>query len=92
MRVVSVTDVRQKATELLDRARQDGEPILICVRSRPVAYIVEAERYEKMEHDLKRLRAELFWQGVADAEAEHRAGKSRTYGSAEELIEEIELD
>lgn len=92
MKVVSITDVRQEATKLVEHARQNREPVLICVRSRPVAYIVDAEEYDALRRDLKRLRHELFWQGVAEAEAEHRSGQSRTYDDVEQLIADLELE
>ena len=92
MKVVSITDVRQEATKLVELAQMTREPILICVRSRPAAYIVEAEEFEALQRDVKRLRHELFWQGVAEAEAEHRAGQSQTYESADALIEDLGLE
>ena len=92
MKVVSITDVRQDATKLVELAQKTREPILICVRSRPAAYIVEAEEYEALQRDLKRLRHDLFWQGVEEAEAEHRAGLSRTYENADEMIEDLGLE
>lgn len=92
MKVVSITDVRQEATKLVELAQKTREPILICVRSRPAAYIVEAEEFEALQRDVKRLRHELFWQGVAEAEAEHQTGQSQTYESADALIEDLGLE
>jgi prevent-host-death family protein len=92
MKVVSITDVRQEATKLVEHARESHEPVLICVRSKPVAYIVEAADYEAMQRDLKRMRHELFWHGVVEAEAEHRSGQSRTFDNAESLIADLGLE
>ncbi len=92
MRVVSITEVRQDATKLVEHIRETREPVLVCVRSRPAAYIVDAEAYEAMERDLKRLRHELFWRGVAESEAEHRAGLSGSYESADDLIADLGLE
>ena len=92
MKVVSITDVRQAATKLVEHTQQTHEPVLIGVRSRPVAYLVEAATYEAMQRDLKQLRHDLFWQGVATAEAEHQAGQSRVYESADALIEDLGLE
>ena len=92
MKVVSITQVRQDATKLVDHTQQTHEPVLICVRSKPVAYIVEAELYEAMQRELRRLRYERFWEGVGQSEAEHRAGLSRVYESAEGLIAELGLE
>lgn len=91
MKVVSITEVRQDATRLVEHARQTREPVLVCVRSTPAAYIVDAEAYDAMERDLKRLRYELFWRGVAESEEEHRAGLSQVYDSAADLIANLGL-
>lgn len=92
MKIVSITEVRQDATRLVEHAQQTHEPVLVLVRSKPVAYIVDAAAFEAMQRDVKRLRQELFWQGVAEAEADHRAGLSRQYESASELIADLDLE
>jgi prevent-host-death family protein len=92
MKVVSITDVRQDATNLVEHAQKTHEPVLVCVRSRPVAYIVEAEAYEALQRDLKQLRHELFWQDVRAAESEHRAGQSQEYKNADALITDLQLE
>lgn len=92
MRVVSITEVRQDATKLVEQIRETREPVLVCVRSRPAAYIVDAQAYEAMERDLKRLRYEAFWRGVEESEHEQRAGLSRVYESAGDLIADLGLE
>jgi prevent-host-death family protein len=92
VKVVSITDVRQEATKLVELAQQTREPILICVRSRPAAYLIEAEEFEALQRDVKRLRHELFWRGVGEAEVEHRDGQSQTYESADALINDLGLE
>lgn len=92
MKVVSITEMRQDATKLVEHTHQTHEPVLVCVRSRPVAYIVEADMYEALQSDLKRLRHELFWQDVRVAESEHAAGQSHVYENADDLIAELQLE
>ena len=91
MKVVSITDLRQDATKLVDFAQQTHEPVLVCVRSRPAAYIVEAETYDELRREVARLRHELFWQGVAEAETEYRGGQGRDYTDVEALIADLGL-
>jgi prevent-host-death family protein len=91
MKVVSITDLRQEATKLVAYAQQTHEPVLVCVRSRPAAYIVEAETYDELRREIRRLRHELFWQGVAEAEAEHATGQSKSYASADDAIADLGL-
>ena len=91
MKVVSITDLRQEATKLVEHAHHTREPVLVCVRSKPVVYLVEATTYEDLQREVKRLQHALFWQGVAEAEAEHRAGQSEEYPSADAAIADLGL-
>lgn len=63
-------------------------------RSRPAAYLVGAESYERMQAELRSLRHELFWQGVGEARAEHQRGESTTYPApdVEALISDLHLE
>ena len=57
MKIVSITDVRQDAASLVEYANRTHEPVLVCVRSKPAAYIVEASTYEEMERGIKQMRS-----------------------------------
>ena len=92
MKVVSITEMRQDVTRVVEHAQRTHEPVLICVRSRPVAYLLEVGMYEAMQHDLKRLRHELFWQDVRAAESEHEAGQSQAFDSADDLVADLKLE
>jgi prevent-host-death family protein len=92
MRVVSITEVRQDATKLIDEATSTHEPILVIQRSRPAVYLVDAERYEAMERDLYELRRQSFWQEVDEAWAEHERGESPVYDNVESMIADLGLD
>lgn len=86
MKIVSITDVRQDATNLVEYARTAAEPVLVLQRSRPAAYVVGAEQYEAMQDELRRLRHDRFWQEVAEASTEYGSGGAAIYDTAEELI------
>ena len=92
VKIVSITDVRQDATRLVDHAHEAGEPVLVLQRSKPAVYLVGAAQYEAMAAELKRLQHALFWQDVAAAEAEHRAGRGRVYDDVERLIADLGLE
>lgn len=92
MQTVSITQVRQAATRLIDQVRRTHQPILVIQRSSPAAYLVDAAAYEALQHELRELRHQLFWQEVAAAQAEHRGGQTRVYDQADELIADLDLD
>ena len=91
MRIVSITNIRQDATKLIDEAEHSHEPILVIRRSRPAAYVVAASDYEEMQRELRRLRHEMFWHDVETAEEEYRRGEAHAYENADELIAALDL-
>lgn len=92
MQTVSITQLRQGATRLIDHVRRTHQPILVIQRSSPAVYLVDATAYEALQRELRELRHQLFWQEVGAARAEHRAGHTRVYDEADELIVELGLD
>jgi prevent-host-death family protein len=91
MDTVNITQVRQEATRLVEHVRRTHRPILVIQRSCPAAYLVDATDFEALQQELRDLRHQLFWQDVAAAQAEHRAGQTRVYDSADDLIADLEL-
>ncbi len=60
MRMVSITEIRRNAKEVIAELVRNKKPIAILKRSKPVAYIIDAESFAKMqlleEHDLMESR------------------------------------
>lgn len=50
MKMISVTDMRKNAKDVLTEVVNTKKPVVILQRSKPVAYLVDAESYEKMQH------------------------------------------
>ncbi len=92
MKVVSITEMRQGMTKLVEHAQRTHQPVLVRVRSQPVAYVVDVGMYEAMQRDLKRLRHGLFWEDVRAADSEHGAGQSEAFDCADDLIAELQLE
>ncbi len=92
MRTVTITEVRQDATSLVEEVQASKEPILVIQRSRPTAYLVGASAFEEMQAELRRLRHELFWQGVEEAADEYRRGQVPVYDDVEKLVSDLGLD
>jgi PHD/YefM family antitoxin component YafN of YafNO toxin-antitoxin module len=91
MRVVNVSDLDQGVTELVTYAKQARETVLVCVRSAPAAYIVDAETFDRLRRELVRLRHELLWRGVSEAEADYRDGRAKDYTDIDTLIADLGL-
>lgn len=49
MRMASVTEVRKSIRTLLAEVVRTRQPMVILQRSKPVAYLVDAETFEKMQ-------------------------------------------
>ena len=86
MRTVSITEIRQNATRLIDEAERTHTPLLVVQRSRATAYLVPAADYEAAEQELRDLRHQVFWREVDEAQAEHERGEGVVYDDAEALI------
>jgi len=86
MKVVSITDIRQDATALVKHAQQSGEPVLVIQRSRPAAYLVDAERFDALQLELKELRRAQLLREVDEAQHEIARGEILSFESVEDLI------
>ena len=89
MKTVPISDLRQRIAEVIDATRESDEPTVVLQRSRPTAYIVSPERYERDQAELTALRRQLFMAEVREAEAEYRAGDARRYDDMEQLLDDL---
>ncbi len=87
MKTLGVTELRQRAAEVMEELKSDAEPRLILQRSQKVAYLIEADAYESERAELAAARRALFIREVRDAEAEYSAGGSQAFDDVESLIE-----
>lgn len=84
--IVPITDLRQDATAIVDRATTTGEPIVITQRGRPAAVMVSMESYEHTQHELELLR--LLARGEKEIEAGKGYDLDAVLAEAEELLGE----
>ena len=89
MKTIGVTELRQRAAEVIDAVRQSGEPAVILQRSRKVAYLINAEQYEAKLAELAATRRALFLREVREAEVEYVAGESKRYDDVESLLDDL---
>lgn len=89
MKTIGVTELRQRAAEVIDAVRQSGEPAVILQRSRKVAYLINAEQYEAKLAELAATRRALFLREVREAEVEYTAGEAKGYDDVESLLDDL---
>lgn len=89
MRTIPITELRQRAAEVIEDAGSTDEPTLVLQRSRKAAYIVSPERFEHDQEELRTLRRALFLAEVREAEAEYAAGEARHFDDMEALLDEL---
>ena len=89
MKSVRITDLRQRIADVIDDARRADEPTVVLQRSRPAAYIVSPDRYERDQQELSTLRRQLFLAEIREAEAEYAAGDATQYEDMEQLLDDL---
>ena len=89
MKSVPITELRQRAADVIQEAAASDEPTVILQRSRRAAYIVSPERFEQDPAELRTLRRALFVAEVREAEAEYAAGRATQFEDVETLLDEL---
>lgn len=89
MKTIPISDLRQRIAEVIDDVQASDEPTIVMQRSRPAAYIVNPEHFERDQAELSTLRRALFLTEVREAEAEYVAGDSKAFGDVEQLLDEL---
>jgi prevent-host-death family protein len=86
---IGVTDLRQRAAEVLSELKRAEEPIAILQRSQVAAYLVSAARFEADQDELRAARRALFLKEVREAEAEYSAGNAQLFHDMESLLDNL---
>lgn len=89
MKTVPISDLRQHFADVIGELQASDEPTVVLQRSRPAAYIVSPDRYERDQRELSLLRRQLFVAEIREAEAEYAAGAAPTFDSVDSLLEEL---
>ena len=89
MKVVPVTELRQRTAEILDELRDSEEPYVILQRSQKAAYLVDADRYDAQMAELRAARRQLFLREVREAEAEYATGEAQSYDDMDALLADM---
>jgi len=89
MRIVPITELRQRAADVIEAVGASDEPTVVLQRSRKAAYIVSPERFEHDQAELRALRRALFMAEVREAEAEYASGDARDFADMEALLDDL---
>ncbi len=89
MKVVPVTELRQRTAEILDELRDSEEPYVVLQRSQKAAYLVDADRYDAQMAELRAARRQLFLREVREAEAEYATGEAQSYDDMDALLADL---
>ncbi len=89
MRTVPITELRQRAADVIEAVGASDEPTVVLQRSRKAAYIVSPERFEHDQAELRALRRALFMAEVREAEAEYASGDAREFADMEALLDDL---
>jgi prevent-host-death family protein len=89
MKSIPITELRQRAADVIEEASASDEPTVVLQRSRKAAYIVSPDRFEQDQAELRTLRRAVFLTEVREAEQEYSAGEARAFGDMEALLDEL---
>ncbi len=89
MKTVPISDLRQHVADVIDGLRETDEPTVVLQRSRPAAYLLSPDRYERDQRELKLLRRQLFLAEIRESEREYDAGDARRYVDMERLLDDL---
>lgn len=89
MKTVPVSDLRQHVADVIDDVQATDEPTVILQRSRPAAYIVSPDRYERDQRELSLLRRQLFVSEIREAEGEYASGGASRFDDVNQLLDEL---
>jgi prevent-host-death family protein len=89
VKTVGITELRQRAADVIEDASTSDEPTVVLQRSRKAAYIVSPDRFDQDQAELRALRRALFLTEVREAEGEYAAGDAEQFNGVEELLDRI---
>jgi prevent-host-death family protein len=89
MKSIPITELRQRAADVIEEAGASDEPTVVLQRSRKAAYIVSPQRYEQDQAELRLLRRSLFLAEVREAEAEYASGQAQHFDDVEDLLDQL---
>jgi len=84
--IIPISDLRQDTAAVIKWAALSHEPVFITQHGRPAAVIVDAQTYERTQHELQILQ--LLARGTAEIEAGVGRDMDGVFADADELLSE----
>jgi len=72
---VGVHELRRSLTELLTGIREQGQDLVVTLNGKPVAVLIDVERYLEMQEALKEFSDPEYLAALLEAREEIKAGK-----------------
>jgi prevent-host-death family protein len=85
--IIPVSDLRRDTAGVIERAARSHEPVFITQHGRPTAVMVDAQTYERTQHELQILQ--LLARGTAEIEAGVGRDMDAVFADADELLSEM---
>jgi prevent-host-death family protein len=85
--IIPISDLRQDAAGVIKRAALSHEPVFITQRGRPTAVMVDAQAYERAQHELQILQ--LLARGTAEIDAGVGRDLDAVFADADQLLSEM---
>lgn len=70
-KIIPISDLRQKASDVIKTVSSSGEPVFITQRGRAAAVMVSMRVYEESQHELEILRSLAHGEKEIEAGAGH---------------------
>lgn len=74
--VEPVTTLKTRSSELIKRAQESGQPVIITQNGKPTAVLQDVESFQKQRDTL------LLLQALVQGDVDYREGRSLTHGQA----------
>lgn len=80
---ISARELQKSYKQILNRAQEINEPIIVITNNKPVGAIISIDLLKKLDD------IEVLDQIVRDAQAEHRAGKTKKILNQKDLEKDL---
>ena len=82
--IIPISDLRQDTAGVIKRAALSREPVFVTQHGRPAAVLVDAQTYERTQHEFQILQ--LLARGTAEIEAGVGRDMDAVFAAADALL------
>ena len=74
-KIIPITELQAKASQVVAEVNRSGEPVLITRRGRSAAVLLDVSHYNELLHTIERLETQELQLLIAQGERERAAGQ-----------------